>query len=313
MSIFISIASYRDPELVRTVNSAIENADNPEELFFALVIQEFQKKMPRFEHLKNVKVFEMNPKEAQGVGYARAIAMNMYDGEDYFLQIDSHTIFTKGWDTECIKQLKLAQSISNNDKVIISAFPQPYIIESNRVNILKKSDDHAVYPMKQIPFQRDNGDWTAKRIEFENDDDLPETSSTILAGFIFTIGKIVEEVPYDPEIAFLGEELCFAIRAWTRGWDIYSPKKVILYHYYMRTFYNKIWKDSSFRQISWKELEDRSKHKQHLVLSGQEPGIFGLGSSRSISEYKKINNIVFKEIDKNIKSLSGTIDSIEKE
>ena len=31
------------------------------------------------------------------------------------------------------------------------------------------------------------------------------------------------------------------------------------------------------------------------------------------AEYKKINNIVFKEIDKKIKSLSGTIDSIEKE
>ncbi|MFN9953297.1 MAG: GlcNAc-transferase family protein, partial [bacterium] len=32
MSIFISIASYRDPELIRTIKSAIDNAAYPEEL-----------------------------------------------------------------------------------------------------------------------------------------------------------------------------------------------------------------------------------------------------------------------------------------
>jgi len=313
MSIFISIASYRDPEIVRTVNSAIENADNPDQLYFGLVIQEFPKKMPDFSNIKNVKVFEMSPKEAQGAGYARHLAMDMYVGEDYFLQIDSHTIFTKGWDTECINQLRLAQNVSKNSKIIISAFPQPYIIESNRVNILKKSDTHAVYPMKQIPVQRSNGDWTAKRVEFDSKDANPEVSMTVLAGFIFSLGSIVKDVPYDPEISFLGEELSFATRSWTRGWDIYSPKKIILYHYYTRPNYSKIWLDVNIRKISWKELEHRSKEKQFKLFSGIEKGIYGFGDIRSIKEYEKIANINFQDIYRTKQIASGTIDSIEKE
>lgn len=312
MSIFISIASYRDPELIRTVNSAIENADRPDELFFGLVIQEFAKKMPDFSKNKNVQVIEMSPKEAKGAGYARSLAMTMYDGQDYFLQIDSHTIFTKGWDTECIVQLTKAQTLSLSQDVIISAFPQPYIIESNRVNILKKSDDHAVYPMKQVLFQRPNGDWTAKRIEFENKDDSPEISTTVLAGFIFAPGKIVKDIPYDPDISFLGEELCFAVRAWTRGWNIYSPKKIIIYHYYTRPHYSKIWLDVNIRKISWKEIESISKDKQIKVLCGIESGTFGLGNIRSINEYEKLNNINFKNIYYGKTSPSGTMDSMGK-
>jgi hypothetical protein len=46
MSIFISIASYRDPELVRTIQSAIDNAAHPEELYFSVVLQEFERFQP---------------------------------------------------------------------------------------------------------------------------------------------------------------------------------------------------------------------------------------------------------------------------
>jgi phage terminase large subunit-like protein len=37
--IFISIASYRDPELQWTIKSAIENANNPDNLYFGVVYQ----------------------------------------------------------------------------------------------------------------------------------------------------------------------------------------------------------------------------------------------------------------------------------
>ena len=311
MSIFISIASYRDPELTRTINSAIENANNPEDLYFGVVIQELPKKVPDLTKIKNIKIIEMSPKAARGAGFARALAMDLYDNQDYFLQIDSHTIFTPGWDSECINQLKLAQDKSKNNKIIISAFPQPYIIESNRVNVLKQSKDYAVYPTKQIPLQRKNGDWTAKRVEFENNDTLPEISTTVLGGFMFATGNIVKEVPYDPEISFLGEELCFAVRAWTRGWDIYSPKKVILYHFYFRANYSKVWLDTNIRKISWKELEDQSKDKQKHVLTGKEPGIYGIGKKRDIKKYENITGISFRDIYFSNNSDSDTIDSVD--
>ncbi len=43
MTIFISIASYRDPELERTIRSALENAENPQDLHFGVMLQEFER------------------------------------------------------------------------------------------------------------------------------------------------------------------------------------------------------------------------------------------------------------------------------
>ena len=40
MKIFINIASYRDPLLLDTINSAYENAYNKENLIFGIVEQE---------------------------------------------------------------------------------------------------------------------------------------------------------------------------------------------------------------------------------------------------------------------------------
>ena len=296
MSIFISIASYRDPELVRTIKSAIDNADNPDELHFAVVSQEMEKHQPDLSWVPNLTFIKMHPKEARGAGLARSVAMNNYTNQDYFLQIDSHTMFVPHWDTVCIDELTKAQEIANNKKVILSYFPPPFHIDNNdKISIVTNSKTQPAYPTKQKPKLTKRNEWTAERIEFtDRHRALPEASTTVLGGFIFTLGQIVEEVPYDPEISFFGEELCFATRAWTRGWDIYSPSKVILYHFYLRSGYVKIWRDKNLRKISWKELEEISKKKQARVLCGIEDGIFGLGNVRDISEYEKITGIDFK-------------------
>lgn len=300
MSIFISIPSYRDPELLRTVKSAIDNADNPESIYFGIVIQDVDSQIPNFNFNKNIIINKMHPKFARGAGYARAEAMKLYSGQDYYLQIDSHTVFSKGWDTKCITHHNKAKEISKNNKIIISAFPQSYYAESKNTISIKEfnKSDSITYPTKQMPIMRDTKDWTAKRIEFENTkNNDPELSYTVLAGFTFTTGNIVSEVPYDPEIAFFGEEICFSSRAWTRGWDIYSPKEVILYHFYTREGYKKIWKDRNLRSISWKDIERISKEKQIKVLCGIEKGIYGVADTpRTMDDYQSIVGLNFKEI-----------------
>jgi hypothetical protein len=46
MSIFISIAGYRDTELPKTIKSLYDNADKPEELYFGIVSQDLKNKHP---------------------------------------------------------------------------------------------------------------------------------------------------------------------------------------------------------------------------------------------------------------------------
>lgn len=300
MSIFISIPSYRDPELLRTVKSAIENADRPEDLYFGIFIQDVEREVPDFSFVKNLAIKVVHPKSARGAGYARSEVMKLYSGQDYYLQIDSHTIFVKSWDTKYIKNHARAQEISGNNKIIISSFPQSYYAESRNTISIKKFDkqDSITYPTKQIPILRDGKDWTASRIEFDNSKNSdPEISPVVLAGSIFANGDIVNEVPYDPEICFFGEEICFSVRAWTRGWDIYSPKETIIYHFYSREGYKKIWKDRNLREISWKELEEISKNKQKRVLCGIEQGIYGVvNNPRNIDQYQDLTGLNFKSI-----------------
>lgn len=297
MSIFISIASYRDPELSRTIRSAIDNATYPEELYFSVVLQEIEREEPDLSWVSNLSLTKMHPKFARGAGYARYLAIQEYQNQDYFLQIDSHTLFEKGWDELCIDQLNKAQEIADNKKIILSYFPPPFHIENKKeISFPKLDKERKPYPTKQVPILNKRQEWTAQRIEFKDQKFLaPEESSTVLAGFIFAPAELIKEVPYDPEISFFGEEICFAMRAWTRGWDIYSPSKTILYHFYSRGDYRKIWKDKPIREMSWTEIELISKQKQMSVLCGIEKGIYGAGNTRPLEQYEIFCGHKFKE------------------
>jgi len=294
-SIFVSIASYRDPELEHTVKSLFDNSSGLNNIYIGIVCQATKNETPDFSMYKNISMITMHPRDARGVGFARAKAMELYRNEDYFLQIDSHSQFTKNWDVSLIDLYDLA--LTKSKKVIISAFPGMYLLESNKRNFVDvQKNNNMTYPCKQKLAKRKNGDWSAERVEFEDKEfSFLEESNTILAGFIFSSGKIVKEVPYDPEISFMGEEVCFAARAWTRGYNIYSPKNFLIYHFYGRNGYKKIWKDDNVRPVSWKEIQEISKEKQKNVLCGIEKGIYGLGKVRSIKKYESLIGFDFKE------------------
>jgi len=297
MRIFISIASYRDPELQWTIKSAIENANNPDNLYFGVVHQGVDSELFDINAIKNMALIKMHPKEAKGAGFARAKAMELYSGQEYFLQIDSHTRFAPGWDSISIDQLNRAKNISGNSRVLLSYFPAPYEPERNGGMFLVKNNPKIKdYPTRQKILLNKRKQWTAERFEFDSKlKENPELSETVLGGFMFSDGSIVSEVPYDSEISFFGEEVCFAMRSWTRGWDIYSPSKNIVYHFYSRGGYSKIWKDRNLRGISWKEIEDISYNKQKRVLCGEEDGVFGAGSVRTLEEYEMFTNTNFKD------------------
>lgn len=302
MSIFISVASYRDRELPKTLKSCIDNAKNPDDLHFGILSQDEKNKHPKLDFVKNKTYEHMHMKFAKGAGYARKICMDMYDGQDYFLQIDSHMRFAKNWDVRMITILKQAQEIANNEKIILSQFPAPYQMWTN---------GKEYYPEKDPIFWSDpswtsvvwtwRGLWAGSR-QFMSNKTKPCKSHTVLAGYVFSPGSLVEEVPYDPRISFMGEELCFAIRAYTRGWDIYAPNEMLLWHYYTRKDHPKIWnqRDDMTREHKWKDLESDSHSVQRAVLTGKEEGAFGVVKGDRYDEYQKMIGINFNKFYKEL-------------
>ena len=120
----------------------------------------------------------------------------------------------------------------------------------------------------------------------------------VAGGFIFARSSIIEEVPYDPHIYFLGEELTFGVRSWTHGWDIFAPNDVIMYHNYLTRI--RHWEDHQDWHVQNTIATARIKHLLGIQTTSLPEALFeldkyGLGKARTLEEYEKAAEISFKE------------------
>jgi hypothetical protein len=111
--IFVQIASYRDPELIKTIKSAIENAKNPENLVFAIARQfhpddKFDD-LSEYQNDERFRVLDIPYLESKGACWARNQIQQLYKNEKYTLQIDSHMRFAENWDEGMINMVKQLQ------------------------------------------------------------------------------------------------------------------------------------------------------------------------------------------------------------
>jgi hypothetical protein len=296
MSIFVSIASYRDPEIVKTLQSAVDNARYPNDLHFSVLTQEGKNDHPDLYGFPNMNHQKMHFKDSMGAGYARKILMETYNDQEYFFQTDSHMRFAPNWDVRMITMLEQCQE-ENNEKVILSQFPAPYQVFTDGRDYFPQGDkSYWSEPSWTSVVRTSRDEWAGNREEMK-DKSKPHKSHTVLAGYIFASGKLPEEVPYDERISFMGEELCFAVRAYTRGWEIYAPNEMLLWHFYSRRGYSKVWnqRDDVARKMKWKEIESNSREIQKNILTGKETGIYGIGDKRRFAGYQKMVGINFEK------------------
>jgi Glycosyltransferase (GlcNAc) len=296
-TIFVQIASYRDIELIPTIKDAIEQAHFPELLSFGICWQYQTESELRYidalKSIKNCRVTSVLASYSKGVGWARAEVQKMFESEKYALQIDSHMRFVKDWDILLINMLNLCPS----EKPVLTAYPASYtpprILNNNFVSgmIFDKFHKSGI-----ITFKGSGEDLS----KFH----LPQPGSFIAGGFIFSSSSIINEVPVDPNIYFLGEEFLFSARTWTRGWDIYHPNKLLCWHYYNEKCTSRPlhWQDND-----WTSLDCSSAQRFRKILglesSSEDFGIYGLGCDRALSAYIKICNI---SVDKWISSCTAT-------
>ena len=300
MSIFVTVASYRDAELPKTIKSLYDNADDKDGLYFGIVNQDHKNKHAEFPYINpsNIKNYKMHFKDAKGAGYARKIGMSLYEGQDFFFQTDSHMRFSNGWDTDLKNMMQQAQELAQNQKVILSQFPAPY----------EPFTDGTDYYPKNDPLYWDSPSWTsvvntwhgywAGNREKIRDLSKPHKSHTVLAGLLFAPGNFVDEIPYDERISFMGEELCIALRAYTRGWDIYAPNKMIAWHFYQRKKNPKIWNDQ-INKAKWNTLEFESRKIQRKILLAEEEGVFGIADYQKYLDYQKMIGFEFLDVYEN--------------
>jgi len=300
MSIFIQIASYRDPELLPTIRDCIYKANNPSRLSFGICWQHATEDvwdcLDEYKNDSRFRIMDVKWNESKGLGWARSHTQKLWNGEDYTLQIDSHHRFIQNWDEELITMIKQ----TNSNKPIITTYAIPYTPgEALQYNTPYKMVGKKFSPYGTILFY-------PQPIEHIEQYTKPIPARFVSGHFYFTLGIHCKEYKYDPDIYFAGDEISLSIRSYTLGYDIYHPHKIIMWHEYTRSGRKKHWDDfnSTTKQNGtvkdlWHELDDYSKRKLRHLLQEENNNIdlgeYGLGNVRSHSDYEKYAGICFKE------------------
>ena len=295
--IYISIASYRDPQLLPTLRDCIKNADHPENLVFGIAWQHAEEDtwdtLDEFKDDTRFRIIDIIHSDSKGACWARNQCHQHYGGEEYYLQLDSHHRFIEGWDTECIKMVKQLQK-KGHKKPLLTA----YIPSFNPDN---------------DPAERNQEPWWMTFDRFIPEGAIfflpaaipnwqklkaPIPSRFLSAHFIFTLGQWCTEVPYDPEYYFHGEEISLAVRSYTWGYDLFHPHKVVAWHEYTRKGRTKHWDDN-------KEWANRNNHchKRNRALFAVDGecrceitfGPYDFGTERTLFQYEAYAGIRFRD------------------
>ena len=293
MKIFISIVGYRDPLLYKTITEAYKNAKNKNDLVFGVVDQSYAWETIDFHSLpfrRQVRYLRVDPQYARGVCWARNLAQSLHSGEEYFFQVDSHTLFDQFWDTTLIEQfneLKLYHK-----KPVISSYPHAFeAVDNNILNLKKTKYDGLMTLIADeenafIHSEKYENYYVGTKTHIIDSKD-PVHGYMIGANFLFLGGESVEEVPYDPFLYFSGEEHSLALRYYTHGYNIFHVPNIPVYHYYGRDYRTTIWSDDKVEQtkpVKWWQLDIRSKKRLKEIVCGKT-GTYGLGDQRTVEQY----------------------------
>lgn len=295
-NIFIQISSYRDSQLIPTIKDCIANAKRPENLRFCIGWQHSPEdtwdNLDEFKNDPRFIILDIPHLQTKGVCWMRSEIQKRWNGEAYTLHLDSHHRFAKDWDETLIKMIKDLQKAGHKKPLLTAYIPsfnpnndpaeraqEPWWMTFDRF-----TPEGAVF---FIPSVIPN--WKKRK--------LPYPGRFFSAHFVFTLGKFCVEVPHDPNYLFHGEEISIAARAYTWGYDLFAPHKVVVWHEYTRSYRpRKSWDDIPV----WGQWNNMSlaRNRKLFGMDGEVRdndsfGIYGFGKERTLEEYEAYAGINF--------------------
>lgn len=304
--IFVSIASYQDPLLLETLCSAYENAEYKENLIFGVCEQSssgIDLNSIRFQD--QIRYELLDPVMAKGPCYARSRIQSFIKDEDYYLQIDSHMIFAKGWDSLLLTYLDWIYEQTNINSIITGyprSFKANHSLDSFDLNVRYKNTLGITFREGRI---FEDGHYSMQK-SFPANSEVPVRGLLVAGGFIFSKICFAKEIPYDPNLYFHGEELSLALRLFTNNWAVTHIPRVPIFHLYtdVKNLPRKLhWNpdDEENRAIKWKDLDRLSKLRLTDLIFSRVEMPYGLGTKRTVQEFSDICGLdLFKKEIKDI-------------
>jgi glycosyltransferase involved in cell wall biosynthesis len=293
-TIFVQIASYRDPELLKTLEDMLKNAKRPQNLRIGLCRQynpdDGFDNVDQYREDKRFRILDVHYTETKGACWARNQIQQLYEDEMYTLQLDSHMRFAPDWDETLIGMVKQLQEMGI-PKPLLTAYVPSYSPENDpkgrvqepwRMAFDRYIPEGAVFFLPEtIPGWREL--------------DSPVPARFYSAHMAFTLGEFSKEVQHNPEYYFHGEEISIAVRAFTHGYDLFHPHRVVIWHEYTRKGRTKQWDDDK----TWGDKNSHS-HLTNRKLFGMDgetqeghDGPYGFGTERTLRDYEEYAGLLF--------------------
>ena len=298
-TILVHLPAYREPELIPTIKSALENAKYPERIHFGICRQYHPDdnfdNVDEYRNDNRFKIKDVLYTEAQGLPWARAIINEeLLTDEDYICQLDSHHRFAKNWDATLIKMHKGLEK--KGYKPILAAYLpyyDPYNDPSGRTMEPWQQQFVCFYPHGTI-FIRPGllTGWQEMK--------EPPMSRFLSGHFCFARSEWAKEIKHDPDIYFSGEEINLTVRSYTHGYDMFHPHELVIWHATMREERSGMlkWDDDAKRGVDWWNKQSTARAKIRQLFRTEDNGFdltgYDLGNARTIQEYEEYAGLNFK-------------------
>lgn len=300
-TIFVSVASYRDPECSATLESLFANATWPRRVSVGLCVQnapgDAACALPPREERGPVRTVRVPHERAAGPSPARFRCAALYRQEDFFMQIDSHTRFVPGWDRELLRQWRA----TGNPRAVLTHYPPAAMTAA-----VERGD--LTTQMCGGGFGEDGGtmcSFTAAEVPAGV---VPRPTHYAASGFLIMPRAATRAVPHDPGLSFLfwGEEVLMAARLYTHGFDLYNPSRAVCSHSYERSAAPNVYADNNAAgRPDWVAKQRRSQARVRKLLGWRDDNTqaeaggtgdpFGVGTVRSVGEYMRRARIDWTE------------------
>lgn len=305
--IFVAIPSFQEEDLVKTVESIFEMADNPDRVFVGICNQRSDgKDFETFDCFdEHVRVVDLRSPFPLGLGHAYYLASQLLQEEEFVLRVDAHTRMKDKWDSVLIEYFKKIQSQENAEKIIISHLTGGfYKINLNKEDFIKSESEDIWVHEKEPPnldSWMDNLIWQLNKFAL-NSEHKKQTNYAwsksdlengykevhmISGSFHFSTRDFLFDCEADPRLFFWGEEHVLAMRAWTRGYRIYGIKinpqytggkpDAYLESVGLDDWRNKVQQDQRFNTVRYASA----------ILKGKELGFYGAKDKESHDAYMR--------------------------
>lgn len=230
-TIFVSIASVDDQELVYCVDSIFKNASDPENIFVGIAFTgKYRKRIKELKKISNkyknvtytVQKQKRNNIYTLGTGVGRSRAYDLYKGQDYFLQVDSHSYFFKSWDKKMKDFFQEASKDLGTDKIVLTCIPPIYGYDADeRIIRVGPKTRYPEWQTSQL-FVDAIPKWSDFDVFLK---DYPKFIPSVKANSAMMFGnkKFAKNIGVDSKSVFYDEELIHTYELFGRGMSLVFP------------------------------------------------------------------------------------------